>query len=119
NPLDFDGWAADGLADWDFAHCLPYFKKLEMFEDGPDAWRGGDGPMRISRCPAKHQLYDAFLRGGEQAGFEVTPDHNGFRQDGLHVAQASIHAGVRWSAARAYLRPALKRDNLDLLANAM
>ncbi len=103
NPMDFDSWADDGLADWDFAHCLPYFRKLETFADGPDAWRGGEGPMRISRCKAGHKLYETFLRGGEQAGFEVTPDHNGYRQEGLHVAQSFIHAGVRWSASRASL----------------
>jgi choline dehydrogenase len=119
NPMDFDGWAADGLVDWDYAHCLPYFRKLESFADGPDAWRGGDGPVRISRARAAHALYDSFLRGGEQAGHEITPDHNGFRQEGLHVAQSSIHRGVRWSAARAYLRPAQRRDNLRVLSGAL
>ncbi|HEV7811165.1 MAG TPA: choline dehydrogenase [Candidatus Limnocylindrales bacterium] len=119
NPMDFDGWAADGLADWRYADCLPYFRKMETFADGADDWRGGDGPMRISRARADHVLYDTFLRAGEQAGHEVTPDHNGFRQEGLHVAQSFIHGGVRWSAARAYLRPALKRDNLRLLTGAI
>jgi choline dehydrogenase len=119
NPLDFDGWAADGLAGWGYADCLPYFRKAETFEDGPDAWRGADGPMRISRARAAHRLYDAFLRGGEQAGHELTPDHNGRRQEGLHVAQSSIHGGLRWSAARAYLRPAMGRDNLEVLTGAV
>jgi len=119
NPMDFDGWADDGLNDWDFAHCLPYFRKLETFADGPDAWRGGEGPMRISRCKAGHKLYDTFLRGGEQAGFEVTADHNGYRQEGLHVAQSFIHEGVRWSASRAYLRPARERDNLKVLSETL
>jgi choline dehydrogenase len=119
NPMDFDGWADDGLNDWDFAHCLPYFRKLETFADGPDAWRGGEGPMRISRCKAGHKLYDTFLRGGEQAGFEVTPDHNGYRQEGLHVAQSFIHDGVRWSASRAYLRPAHNRSNLMILPKTL
>ena len=119
NPLDYDSWAGEGLPEWDFAHCLPYFRKLETFQDGPNEWRGGDGPMRINRCAARHPLYDTFLRGGEQAGFEVTADHNGYRQEGLHVAQASIHDGVRWSSARAYLRPALRRDNLDVLMNTL
>ena len=119
NPMDFDGWAADGLADWDYAHCLPYFRKLETWAGGADEWRGGDGPMQIGRCRAKHRLYDAFLRAGEQAGHEITPDHNGSRQEGFHVAQASIHGGVRWSSARAYLRPALERDNLQVLTGAL
>ncbi|MFF8021735.1 choline dehydrogenase [Streptomyces sp. NPDC007896] len=119
NPMDYDGWAADGLKDWDYAHCLPYFRRMETFEDGPDAFRGGDGPLRISRAKAEHKLYDAFLRGGEQAGFDVTPDHNGHRQEGLHIAQSFIHDGVRWSASRAYLRPALHRPNLTVLPKAL
>ncbi|MFM7686054.1 MAG: choline dehydrogenase [Ilumatobacteraceae bacterium] len=114
NPMDYDGWAEMGLPEWDYAHCLPYFRKMETFADGPDPWRGGDGPMRISRASAEHKLYDAFLSGGEQAGFDITPDHNGYRQEGLHVAQTFIHDGVRWSASRAYLRPAMKRPNLTV-----
>ncbi len=114
NPLDYDGWAAQGLGDWDFAHCLPYFKRMETFAGGADAWRGGSGPLRISRAQAKHPFYDAFLRGVEQAGFEVTPDHNGYRQEGGHIAQSFIHDGRRWSAAQAYLRPAMSRGNLTV-----
>lgn len=119
NPMDFDSWADSGLPDWDYAHCLPYFRKMETFAGGADDWRGGDGPMRISRCKAEHKLYDAFLRGGEQAGFSVTPDHNGYRQEGLHVAQSYIHDGKRWSSARGYLHPAATRENLRVLKNAM
>jgi choline dehydrogenase len=119
NPLDYEGWAKAGLADWDYAHCLPYFRKLETFEDGADDWRGGDGPLHVTRCRAAHPMYDAFLRGGEQAGFAVTPDHNGRKQEGLHVAQSSIAGGVRQSTARTYLRPALGRPNLHLLTRAV
>jgi choline dehydrogenase len=118
NPLDFDGWAEAGLPEWDYAHCLPYFRKMETFSGGADEFRGGDGPMKISRCKAEHKLYDAFLRGGEQAGFSVTPDHNGYRQEGLHVAQSFIHNGLRWTSARGYLRPAQDRTNLQLKPNA-
>ena len=95
NPMDYDGWADGGLPDWDNAHCLPYFRKLESFAGGADDWRGGSGPMRVTRCAADHPLYDTFLRGGEQAGFPLTPDHNGYRQEGVHVAQVSISGGVR------------------------
>ena len=119
NPMDYDGWADDGLADWDYAHCLPYFRKMETFSDGPDEWRGGDGPLHISRCQAGHKLYDAFLRSGEQAGFELTADHNGYRQEGMHVAQSFIHNGLRWSSSRAYLRPAAKRPNLRVMARTL
>jgi choline dehydrogenase len=119
NPLDYQGWAQDGLADWDYAHCLPYFRKMESFADGPDQWRGGDGPLKVSRCPARHKLFDAWLRAGEQAGYETTPDHNGFRQEGMHIAQAFIHDGRRWSASHAYLRPALTRGNLQVLTGRL
>lgn len=119
NPMDYDGWADDGLAEWDYAHCLPYFRKMETFSGGPDQWRGGEGPLHVSRCQAKHKLYDAFLRSGEQAGFEVTPDHNGYRQEGMHVAQSFIHNGLRWSSSRAYLRPAGKRHNLRVMARTL
>lgn len=119
NPMDYDGWADNGLKDWDYAHCLPYFRTMETFEDGPDDFRGGDGPLRISRAKAEHKLYDAFLRAGEQSGFEVTPDHNGYRQEGMHVAQSFIHDGVRWSAPRAYLRSAMRRPNLTVLPKTL
>lgn len=119
NPMDFDGWAENGLPSWSFAHCLPYFRKMETFSGGGDTWRGSDGPMKISRCKAEHKLYDAFLRGGEQAGFTVTDDHNGYKQEGLHVAQAYIHNGYRWSTSRGYLRPAQTRENLSILSKAL
>jgi choline dehydrogenase len=119
NPMDYDGWADLGLPDWSYAHCLPYFRRMETFADGPDEWRGGDGPLRVSRCRAEHTLYDTFLRAGEQAGFSLTADHNGYRQEGLHVAQSFIHDGLRWNAARAYLRPALERTNLHLAARTL
>lgn len=118
NPMDFDGWAEKGLPEWDYAHCLPYFRRMETFAGGADDWRGGDGPMFISRCEARHKLHDAFLRGGEQAGFSVTPDHNGYRQEGLHVAQAFIHRGLRWTSARGYLHPAKHRPNLQIASKA-
>jgi choline dehydrogenase len=118
NPLDFEGWAADGLPDWSYSRCLPYFRRMETFSGGEDAWRGGSGPMFISRCEAKHKLYDCFLRAGQQAGFAPTKDHNGYRQEGIHVAQAFIHDGLRWSSARGYLRPAAKRENLEIWTGA-
>jgi choline dehydrogenase len=115
NALDYDGWAAQGLTDWSYAHVLPYFRTMETFSDGPDDWRGGEGPVHVRRCRAAHPLFETFLAAGEQAGFEVTPDHNGYKQEGLHIAQAFIHDGVRWNSARAYLRPAVDRPNLTLL----
>lgn len=119
NPLDYEGWAGSGLDEWSYAHCLPYFRRLENFSGGADQWRGGDGPMHVTRCKADHKLHDCFLRSGEQLGFVVTKDHNGFRQEGLHVAQAYIHGGRRWSAARGYLDSAAQRTNLHVFTNAL
>jgi choline dehydrogenase len=119
NPLDYEAWARMGLADWDFAHCLPYFRKLESFSGGADAWRGGEGPMHISRCKADHKLHDCFFRAGEQLGLGFTHDHNGYQQEGLHVAQAYIHQGKRWSAARGYLDHARQRANLAVVTDAL
>jgi choline dehydrogenase len=115
NALDFDGWAEQGLPTWSYAHCLPYFRKMETFVDGADGWRGGDGPLQISRCNRDQPLIGAFLQSGEQLGFPVPADHNGFQQEGMHVAQAFIHRGRRWNAARAYLQPAIERANLHVL----
>nr|WP_057929598.1 choline dehydrogenase [Burkholderia ambifaria] len=119
NPLDYEGWAEMGLGEWSYAHCLPYFRKLETFSGGTDQWRGGDGPMRIMRCKADHKLHECFMRAGEQLGFAIPEDHNGFRQEGLHIAQAYIHEGRRWSAARGYLDPAVGRPNLHVCTDAL
>jgi choline dehydrogenase len=119
NPMDYEQWAEDGLTGWDFTHVLPYFRKMETFVDGSNEWRGGDGPVHVTRAKAAHQFYDAFLRAGEQAGFEVTPDHNAYRQEGLHIAQSFIDKGVRWSSSKAYLRPAAGRPNLTVLTRRL
>lgn len=119
NPLDYEGWAQLGLKDWSYAHCLPYFRKLETFSGGADQWRGGNGPMHISRCKADHKLHECFFRAGEQLGFAQTKDHNGYRQEGLHIAQAYIHQGRRWSAARGYLDHATDRSNLHIGTDAL
>ena len=107
NPLDYDGWAADGLADWDYAHCLPYFKRMETFADGADDWRGGSGPMQVSRSQAKHKLYDALLASGEQSGLgrdAATTTVTAKRA--CTSRRRSIHRGLRWSTIAAYVRPA-------------
>lgn len=114
NPRDFDGWERLGAAGWNWRRCLPYFERMETFADSPSDWRGADGPLKVSRCKADFSIYDNFLRAGEQAGFAVTPDHNGRSQEGLHIAQAYIGDGIRSSAANAYLRPILSRANLHV-----
>ncbi|WP_413875624.1 choline dehydrogenase [Albidovulum sp.] len=119
NPMDFEGWAAQGLAEWDYAHVLPYFRKMESFSGGADDWRGGDGPMKVDRCKADHRMFETWLTAGEQAGYPTTPDHNGFQQEGLHRAQTLIGDGERWTTAQGYLRAAQGRSNLTIWTRAL
>jgi choline dehydrogenase len=115
NPLDYERWAADpGLERWDYAHCLPYFKRMESCLAGPDEWRGGDGPLVLERGPATSPLFRAFFEAVQQAGYELTDDVNGFRQEGFGAFDRNIRRGRRLSAARAYLRPVMNRPNLEV-----
>ncbi|HEY8582608.1 MAG TPA: choline dehydrogenase [Capillimicrobium sp.] len=115
NPLDYEKWAADtGMERWDYAHCLPYFKRMETCLAGADAWRGGSGPLVMERGPARGPLFDAFFAAVQQAGFPLTNDVNGYRQEGFAAFDRNIYKGKRLSAARAYLHPVLGRPNLEL-----
>jgi choline dehydrogenase len=119
NPLDYERWAHEGgIPDWDYAHCLPYFKKMESCLAGADEWRGGDGPLILERGPAEGPLFDAFFEAVQEAGYPLTDDVNGYRQEGFAKFDRNISRGRRWSAARAYLHPALKRPNLELRTRA-
>ncbi|ARU01444.1 choline dehydrogenase [Yoonia vestfoldensis] len=115
---DFDHWADTGAQGWSYADVLPYFKRMEHWHDGghggdPD-WRGKDGPLHITRGPRKNPLTRAFVDAGRQAGYPITPDYNGEQQEGFGPFDATIYKGHRWSAASAYLRPALTRPNCTL-----
>ena len=112
---DFDHWAEQGAAGWSFADVLPYFKRMENAEGGEDGWRGSDGPMHVRRGTRLNPLYQAFIEAGRQAGFETTEDYNGSKQEGFGAMEQTIHHGRRWSTANAYLRPALKRQNVSLV----
>ncbi len=118
NPLDYEGWAALGLPSWSYAHCLPYFRKMETFEKGADDYRGGDGPLHIHACKADNPLYRAFLGAGQDFGLPLTPDHNGFQQEGVNIAQSTTHLGRRESTSRAFLRPARERHNLQVVTGS-
>ncbi|RWI98924.1 choline dehydrogenase [Mesorhizobium sp.] len=112
---DFDHWAEQGAAGWGFADVLPYFKRMEDSDGGEDGWRGQGGPLHVQRGTRKNPLYGAFLEAGRQAGFELTDDYNGSKQEGFGAMEQTIWRGRRWSAANAYLKPALKRKNVSLL----
>jgi len=115
NPLDYERWAADpGLDGWDYAHCLPYFKRMETCLAGADEWRGGDGPIVLERGPATSPLFRAFFEAVQQAGYELTKDVNGYKQEGFAAFDRTIHRGRRWSATRAYLDPIRGRPNLEV-----
>lgn len=113
NPLDYERWAAEpGMKEWDYAHCLPYFKKMETCLAGADDWRGGDGPLKLERGPATNPLFDAFFRAAVEAGYPATDDVNGYRQEGFAKFDRNVYRGRRLSAARAYLHPVRHRNNL-------
>ncbi|MET0234861.1 MAG: choline dehydrogenase [Kibdelosporangium sp.] len=115
NPLDLERWAADpGMRDWDYAHCLPYFRKMENCLAGTDAWRGAGGPLVLERGPATNPLFGAFFQAVQQAGYPLTKDVNGFQQEGFARFDRNIHNGRRLSAARAYLHPVKDRPNLTV-----
>lgn len=115
---DFDTWEEMGAKGWGFRHVLPYFKRQESCPDGEDGWRGTKGPLHIKRGPRNNPLYQAFVEAGRQAGYPVTDDYNGRQQEGFGPMEMTVHKGIRWSAANAYLKPALKRGNVKLITRA-
>jgi choline dehydrogenase len=120
NPLDYEKWAADpGLESWDYAHCLPYFKRMETCVEGADEYRGGDGPLVVERGSATNPLFTAFFEAVQQAGYSLTKDVNGYSQEGFARFDRNIRRGRRLSAARAYLHPVMGRPNLEVVCRAL
>ena len=120
NPMDLERWAErPGLERWDYAHCLPYFRRMETCVAGADEWRGGEGPLVVERGPASSPLFRAFFEAVQQAGFTLTADVNGERQEGFAPFDRNISRGRRLSAARAYLHPVSGRSNLDVRCRAL
>ena len=116
---DFDTWAEMGADGWSYADVLPYYKRMENWHDGGHGgdpeWRGSDGPLHVTRGPRENPLFQTFVDAGQQAGYQVTGDYNGEKQEGFGPMEQTVWKGRRWSAANAYLRPALKRNNCDLI----
>ncbi|MGR3697093.1 MAG: choline dehydrogenase [Roseovarius sp.] len=116
---DYDHWRDQGCDGWGYADVLPYFKRMENWHDGGhggDAgWRGTDGPLHVSRGRRDNPLVRAFVEAGKQAGYPETHDYNGHQQEGFGPFEMTVWKGQRWSAANAYLRPALKRENCDII----
>lgn len=118
NPFDFDRWEEEGAAGWAYRDVLPYFRRAESRRDGGDSYRGGDGPLATAYGRAENPLYKVFIEAARQAGYDATSDINGEKQEGFGRFDMTVKNGVRWSAANAYLRPAMKRRNLHVVTNA-
>lgn len=115
NRADFDRWAAEtGVESWNYAHCLPYFRRLENCIGEIDGTRGRGGPHTLMRSPAEGPIFEAFFESARQAGYSVMPDLNGARQDGFGPFDQGVRGGRRENAARAYLHPVQKRQNLEV-----
>ena len=112
---DYDHWAQLGNKGWSFQDVLPYFKKMENCLAGGDAYRGDHGPLELERGPGVNPLFGAFLKSVQDAGYELTDDVNGEKQEGFALFDRNVRKGKRLSAARAYYHPVKKRPNLELL----
>ncbi|AVA26547.1 choline dehydrogenase protein (plasmid) [Rhizobium sp. NXC24] len=120
HPSDYDRWASEfGLPEWDYAHCLPYFKKAERNERGENPWHGGSGPLGVSKGSSASILYDAFVAAGDEAGIGTSDDLNGYKPEGLGHYDSTKWNGRRCSAAVAYLHPAATRPNLTIVTEAL
>ncbi|TQM02105.1 choline dehydrogenase [Pseudonocardia kunmingensis] len=113
---DFDRWATEtGTSEWDYAHCLPYFRRLERsLGEVEDAFRGRSGPHTVARNPVDGPIFDAFFGAVREAGYAVLPDLNGSEQEGFGPLDQGVRRGRRESAARAYLHPVRRRPNLEV-----
>lgn len=120
HAYDYDDWEKAGAKDWSYADCLPYFRKSQTHEFGANPYRGGDGPLYTSRFTQRNQsLFRKFIEAGQEAGYPYTSDMNGYQQEGFGWMDMTIKNGIRWSAANAYLRPAMKRKNLQVKTGVM
>ncbi|MEK9962623.1 MAG: GMC family oxidoreductase N-terminal domain-containing protein, partial [Rhodobiaceae bacterium] len=116
---DYTHWEESGATGWGYADVLPYFRRMETSHGGEAPWRGTDGPLHVTRGPRDNPLHDAFVAAAEAAGYAATPDYNGHRQEGFGPADMTVWKGRRWSAANAYLKPAVARGNVRLVTRAL
>ncbi|MFT0859138.1 choline dehydrogenase [Ancylobacter sp. G4_0304] len=118
NPADFDRWQEEGAQGWSYVDVLPYFQRAESRQEGGDSYRGADGPLATRYGPLKNPLYNVFVEAAQQAGYPATDDINGYAQEGFGRMDMTVKDGVRWSAANAYLKPAMSRSNLKVETHA-
>jgi len=117
---DFDEWEAHGAEGWNYQACLPYFQKAETWYKGNDAYRGGNGELGVNNGnEMKNPLYTAFIKAGQQAGYNITQDYNGKQQEGFGPMHMTVKDGVRSSTSREYLDPVKSRKNLTIVTGAL
>ncbi len=120
HATDFDEWEQNGATDWGYSNCLPYFRRADDWKFGSDSYRSQGGPLHVNNGnEMENPLYQAFIDAGHQAGYPVTEDYNGSNQEGFGAMGMTVKNGIRWSAANAYLRPAMKRPNLKVVTRAL
>jgi len=120
NAMDYEKWAVnEGLEDWDYAHCLPYFRKFETRLQGADQYHGSNGPLKVSTPECDNPLFKAFFNATEEAGYPLTEDVNGYQQEGFGKFDQNIYRARRHNAARAYVHPVKNRSNLTVKCRAM
>ncbi|HEX3983990.1 MAG TPA: choline dehydrogenase [Acidisoma sp.] len=119
NAMDFEGWEQAGALGWGYRHVLPYFRRAEHREEGGDSYRGSEGPLYTSYGPTKNPLYWAWIDAAKQAGYPETADVNGYQQEGFGRMDQTVRRGQRWSAANAYLKPAMTRKTLEVRTGAL
>jgi choline dehydrogenase-like flavoprotein len=118
DAADYDRWAQKGALGWSYADVLPYFKRVERWQDGESEFRGASGAIGVQWAKTEDPIYPAWLEAARMAGLPVTEDYNGRQAEGFGRSQFSIRNGRRCSAAVAYLRPAMKRKNLTVKVRA-
>ena len=119
NALDYERWQEEGARGWSYADVLPYFQRAESRREGGNEYRGGDGPLSTTYGTLRNPLHQAWLDAAQQAGYSLTEDYNGFRQEGFGRMDMTVRNGTRCSAAKAYLYPACKRSNLQVIQHAL
>jgi len=119
NAQDFERWEAEGACGWGYQHVLPYFRRAEGRHGGADEYRGSNGPLRTQHGLLTNPLHEAWLAAGQQAGYPLTPDMNGYQQEGVGHMDMTVGGGRRCSAANAYLRPAMQRPNLAVRTHTL
>ncbi len=119
NAGDYNQWAESGAKGWDYPDVLPYFQRMEASHGGNSEFRGKSGPLNITHGKRANPLHNAFVKATEQAGYTYTDDYNGFRQEGFGPADMTVWKGSRFSTAKAYLKPALAKKNVQLITKVL